>query len=505
MVFITTKTQVIVLIPEKLAQTVTDNIAAAMKAGAGYCDARFYTEDGSETLDLYDGNLESNSASLESGLGVRVLYDGAWGFAATSLTGDTAGTFNRALANAKKASMLVDVPLDMGKMPPVRGAYFSPVEIDPFAVPLKEKLSFLEEVDLKLKADHVERRIVQLYLQRMHNYFWNSDGSYIERKLLNCFARLMVMARDSDGQMQSRSKALHSPGSGTRGWEMVTNPGLWSGRAEEIKEELAMLLEAPEVEYGKRSVILLPGQGALQVHETIGHPLELDRILGYELSYAGGSFVTLDSIGKLRYGSDKLNVSAYGSIENSPGSFGFDDEGVPERDYLLIDKGILVNCLTSRAMISEANQVAGRKIFDQCGGASRSTAFYRAPIDRMTNVNILPGADGDLDQIICATENGLLLDNPRSWSIGSNREHFHFSCEIAWEIRDGRVTGVRRNPTYQGHTLEFYANLNAVGDSSTWVVEQVPNCGKGEPNQIMEIGHGVPLLRFDDVITGERV
>ena len=248
----------------------------------------------------------------------------------------------------------------------------------------------------------------------------------------------------------------------------------------------------------------LPGQGWLQVHETIGHPLELDRILGYELSYAGGSFVNLDSFGKLKYGSDKLNVSAYGGFPNSPGSFGFDDDGSPERDYLMIDKGLLVNCLTSRAMINEANERAGRKIFKESGGASRSTAFYRAPIDRMTNVNILPGNDGKLKDIIASTENGIVVDNPTSWSIGSNREHFHFGCEIAWEVRNGKKTRVIKNPTYQGHTTEFYNSLTAVGDKSTWVVGQVDSCGKGEPNQVMELGHGVPVLKFDNVITGER-
>lgn len=482
----------------------TDGIARVTEAGAGYCDARFYTEDGSETLVLYDGNLEANTSSFESGLGVRVLYGGAWGFAATSRVSDVAQAFDNALANAKTASELVSVPLHMGRMPGLKGSYSSPVIRDPFEVPLREKLAFLEDLDSRLKADFIQRRIVYLYLQRMHNWFWNSEGSFIERNLVNCFADAMVMAQDSDGQMQRRSKNLFTPGTGTRGWEMVTDPGLWSGRAEGIKEELSQLLAAPELDHRRRSVILLPGQGHLQVHETIGHPLELDRILGYELSYAGGSFVTLDSFGKLRYGSEKLSVSAFGSIENSPGTFGYDDEGTPERDYLLIDRGILVNCLTSRAMISEANQVAGRTVFEASGGASRSTCFYKAPIDRMTNVNILPGDDGSLEDIISGTEDGILLDNPTSWSIGSNREHFHFGCEIAWEIRDGRITRVLKNPTYQGHTLEFYGNLTAVGDRTTWVVEQVPNCGKGEPNQVMEIGHGVPVLRFDNVITGEE-
>jgi len=483
---------------------IQEGISRAMDAGAQYCDARFFTEDGSESLVLYDGNLEQNAAERESGLGVRVLYGGAWGFAATSRAADTAQAFGRALDNARTAAELVAIPLDMGKKSAITGAYTSPVDQDPFDIPLADKLSFLQQLDARLTADHVLRRMVMLELQRMNSFFWNSEGSFIERRLTNCFASMMVLGHDADQQMQRRSKQLHTTGKGTRGWEMVTDPDLWSGRAEGIVEELAQLAEAPELEYGRRAVILLPGQGHLQVHETIGHPLELDRILGYELSYAGGSFVDLDSFGQLRYGSDRLSASAFGSIENSPGTFGYDDEGTAEQDYLLIDRGMLVNCLTSRAMISEANHTAGREVFTQSGGASRSTAFYRAPIDRMTNVNVLPGSDGTLEDIIAATENGVILDNPTSWSIGSNREHFHFGCEIGWEVREGQITRVLRNPTYQGHTLEFYGNLDAVGDESTWTVEQVPNCGKGEPNQVMEIGHGVPVMRFDDCITGER-
>ena len=488
----------------RLSGPIKEGISRAMDAGAQYCDARFFTEDGSESLVLYDGNLEQNAGELESGLGVRVLYGGAWGFAATSRAADTDQAFSRALDNARTAAELVAIPLDMGKKPAIIDAYRSPVDQDPFDVPLAEKLDFLQQLDGRLVADHVLRRMVMLELQRMNSFFWNSDGSFIERRLTNCFASMMVLGHDADQQMQRRSKQLHTTGKGTRGWEMVTDPELWSGRAEGIVEELAQLAQAPELEHGRRSVILLPGQGHLQVHETIGHPLELDRILGYELSYAGGSFVNLDSFGQLRYGSDKLSASAFGSIENSPGTFGYDDEGTPEQDYLLIDRGLLVNCLTSRAMISEANHTAGREVFTQSGGASRSTAFYRAPIDRMTNVNLLPGEDGSLADIIASTEDGVMLDNPTSWSIGSNREHFHFGCEIGWEIKAGQITRVVRNPTYQGHTLEFYGSLSAVGDESTWTVEQVPNCGKGEPNQVMEIGHGVPVVRFDDVITGER-
>ncbi len=490
---------------EDLKQSIRSNLKKVVGQGAEYVDARFYNHDDSETLLFYDGNLEANDTSFESGLGVRVLWGGAWGFAATSNIAEIELCFEQARKNAETASRLVRLPLKMSPKPPHISKYASPIKTDPFIVPLKDKLDFLMAIDERLKADWIFKRYVYAEFQKKNSYFFNSEGTEIDKQLTNVFAKMMVMALDDEGQMQRRSQDLFTTGKGTRGYEMLTQPELFSGHAERIKEELSQLIKAEAMEYGRRSVILLPGQGFLQVHETIGHPLELDRILGYELSYAGGSFVNLDSFGKLQYGSEKLNVSAFGGIANSPGSFGFDDEGSPERDYLLIDQGVLVNALTSRPMIHEANEVAGREVFaDVSGGCARATAFYRAPIDRMTNVNILPGNDGTLEDIIASTEDGVILDNPTSWSIGSNREHFHFGCEIAWEVKNGKKTRILKNPTYQGHTVEFYNSLSAVGDASTWVVWQVDNCGKGEPNQVMQLAHGVPVIRFDNVITGER-
>ncbi|HQO10597.1 MAG TPA: TldD/PmbA family protein [Clostridiales bacterium] len=489
---------------EKRKKEILDNIDRLISRKAEYVDVRLVTEDNSESVLLYDGNLENNDTTFENGLGVRTLYKGAWGFAATSDFSKIAECFEKSYLNARSASELVNVPLSMGKHKAHKGYYESPIKKDPFDVSLKDKIALLKEIDDKLKADWIFKRFVSATFQKKNQFFFNSEGTFIERKLTDIFGSMMVMGIDNEGQMLRRSHELYTSGYGTRGWEMITDPKLFSSHSKRIKEELAALLKADSLEFGKRSVILLPGQGWLQVHETIGHPLELDRILGYELSYAGGSFVTLDAFGKLRYGSKKLNVSAFGNFPNSPGSFGFDDEGSPERDYLMIDKGILVNCLTSRAMINEANEKAGRKIFKESGGAARSTAFYRAPIDRMTNVNILPGNDGTLEDIVKNTEDGIIVDNPTSWSIGSNREHFHFGCEIAWEVKKGKRTRILKNPTYQGHTVEFYNSLSAVGDKSTWQVGQVENCGKGEPNQVMELGHGVPVLKFDNVLTGER-
>jgi TldD protein len=260
---------------------------------------------------------------------------------------------------------------------------------------------------------------------------------------------------------------------------------------------------AEECPKDNRSVILLPGIMYLQTHETIGHALELDRILGYELAFAGGSFVTLEDFGKLRYGSPKLTARADATLPNTPGSFGFDDDGVPAQDNLLIDKGILVGAITGRQMVEEANARVRKQIFKGSGGANRATSFYRVPIERMTNINIDPGTDGSLDDIIRNTEKGILLDGDRSWSIGSNREQFHFGTEVGWLVEDGKLGKMVKNSTYKGATVQFWNSLTAVGDRSTWQVKYVDNCGKGQPNQIMQLGHGVPVCRFDNVTIGE--
>jgi len=277
----------------------------------------------------------------------------------------------------------------------------------------------------------------------------------------------------------------------------------WRLQADRIVSEMRQLVEAPKCPEGRMSVILMPDMMYLQVHETIGHALELDRILGYELSFAGGSFVRLNDFGTLRYGSPKLNARADATLINSPGSFGFDDEGVAAQNRMLIDKGILVGAITSRQMVVEANERGGREIFEGSGGACRACAFYRTPIERMTNINIDPGQDGSLEDIIRQTERGVVLSGEKSWSIGSNREQFHFSTDIGWLVEDGERRGIVKDCAYSGMTLDFYRSLTAVGDETTWKVQYVDNCGKGAPGQIMQLGHGVPVCRFDNVKVGE--
>ncbi len=470
--------------------------------GASYVDVRWYPFEESNQLLMVNGNLKNASFSRESGVGVRVLYRGAWGFSASSDLSNLAALFDRAFDNARTAAERVTFPVRLAEKDAIQAEFTSPCKINPFEVPLADKVAFLKAMDEKLNQEGVFQRYSGLNFTRKQIVFIDSEGSEITKLITDVFANLSVAGIDDQGAMHERGFRPGQQGASSRGWESIDKE-LFSEHAERIVREMKQVLAAEPCPKEDRSVILLPGIMFLQTHETIGHALELDRILGYELAFAGGSFVTLDDFGKLRYGSEKLTARADATLPNSPGSFGYDDDGIPCQNTMLIDKGILVGAITGRQMVEEANALARREIFSGSGGANRATAFYRVPIERMTNINIDPGQDGSLEDIIENTERGVILDGDRSWSIGSNREQFHFATEIGWLVEDGKVTRVVKNPTYKGDTVKFWNSLSAVGDRSTWQVMFVDNCGKGQPNQIMQLGHGVPVCRFDDVRIGE--
>ena len=484
-----------------MKDTIRKHIDQLHAKGAHYVDARWYPREDSNFLFMWNGNLKENNASSQSGMGVRVLYNGAWGFSASSDLANPDAIFERAFDNARIASERVTFPIRLAEKEAVVGSFNSPNQIDPFTVGLDEKVAFLQKMDGALNQSGVVQRFSVLEFVRKQIIFMDSEGSEIEKNIIEVFPSIQAMGIDKDGGMQRRK---YQPGrtGPTRGWETI-NEADFLQNADRVISELNQLLTADDAPNDKMSVILLNGIMFLQTHETIGHALELDRILGYELSFAGGSFVRLEDFGKLRYGSEKLTARANALEPNSPGSFGFDDDGVPAQDNLLIDKGILVGAITGRQMVEEANAKAKKQIFDGSSGANRATSFYRVPIERMTNINIDPGTDGSLEDIIANTKYGLVLDGDKSWSIGSNREQFHFACDIGWLVEDGKKKQVVKNPTYRGETLPFYNSLTAVGDESTWNLHYVENCGKGAPNQIMQLGHGVPVCRFDNVQVGE--
>ena len=484
-----------------MLQQIKQEIDRLKGAGVTYADARWYPFEENNNLTMWNGNLKNTSFSRESGIGVRVLYKGAWGFSASSEVRDLGAIFDKAYDNARVAAERVTFPIRLAEKDAIQAKFTSPNQINPFEVSLAEKVAFLKEMDENLDQDGVSQRNSELSFVHKQIIFVDSEGSEIEKDITEVFAGLAVTGIDNQGQMQERKFRLNRMGE-SRGWESIDRQ-FFGENAERIVRELNQVLAAEDCPKEDRSVILLPGIMYLQTHETIGHALELDRILGYELAFAGGSFVTLNDFGSLQYGSEKLTARANALLPNSPGSFGFDDDGIPAQDVVLIDKGVLVGAITGRQMVEEANARAKKQIFSGSGGANRATAFYRVPIERMTNINIDAGKDGSLDNIVKNTEKGILLDGDRSWSIGSNREQFHFGTEIGWLVEDGQVAKVVKNSTYKGDTVRFWNSLSAVGDQSTWQVVYVDNCGKGQPNQIMQLGHGIPVCRFDHVRIGE--
>ncbi len=471
------------------------------KQGAAYVDARWYPFEESQALTMWNGNLKNNTSSRESGMGIRVLYNGAWGFSASSDMTALPALFDKALENAKAAAERVTFPVRLAEKDAVQAQFSSPNRINPFEVSLAEKVDFLKSMDAKLEQKGVFQRISDVQFVRKQINFQDSEGSLVEKLITEVFVSLQVVGLDAQGNAHERSFTAPRRGK-TRGWETI-DADYFGEHAERIVSELNQVVAAEDCPKEDRSVILLPGIMYLQTHETIGHALELDRILGYELAFAGGSFVTLDDFGKLRYGSEKLTARADATLPNSPGSFGYDDDGIPAQNNLLIDEGILVGAITGRQMVEEANARARKPVFSGSGGANRATSFYRVPIERMTNINIDPGVDGTLEDIISQTEKGIVMDGDRSWSIGSNREQFHFGTQIGWLVDDGKITKVVKNSTYKGDTLKFWNALSAVGDERTWEVKYVDNCGKGQPNQVMQLGHGIPVCRFDNVRIGE--
>lgn len=470
--------------------------------GASYVDARWYPFEEANYLLMWNANLKTNTFARESGIGIRVLYKGAWGFSASSDLSDVPALFSKAFDNARIASERVTFPVRLADKDVVQARFESPCQINPFEVPLADKVAFLKDMDQSLDQKGVFQRIGDLYFIRKKIVFVDSEGSQIEKLITEVFASLEVFGKDEKGETHQRKFRLGNQGTSSRGWESIDQQ-LFAKNADRIVREMNQVLVANDCPKEDRSVILLPGILELQTHETIGHALELDRILGYELAYAGGSFVTLDDFGTLRYGSPKLTARADATLLNSPGSFGFDDDGVRCQNTVLIDKGVLTGAITGRQMVEEANARAGRQIFAASGGCNRASSFYRVPIERMTNINIDPGQDGSLQDIVEATEKGIILDGERSWSIGSNREQFHFATEIGWLVEDGSITQVVKNPTYKGDTVRFWNSLSSVGDESTWELSYVDNCGKGQPNQVMQLGHAVPTCRFDNVRIGE--
>jgi TldD protein len=468
---------------------------AADRAGASYADIRISERD-TESLTVKNGALESASSNHSGGFGVRVLVDGAWGFASSGVLerDEVELVAAEAIAIARSSGLAQRDPVVLDDTPPVTGSYRTPLQEDPFAVSLDDKLAMLFEADAAMAREKgITVREGSIESGRERKTFASSAGARIEQELSECGAGIEATAVDSN-ESQVRSYPNSSGGQhATGGLEAVRAMDL-AGNGQRIAEEAVALLGAKPCEARESTIVIDSSQVALQVHESCGHPIELDRVLGMEASFAGTSFLTLDKLGKLQYGSSLVNIDADATAAGGLGTFGFDDDGVPAQNVPIVSGGLFVGYLTSR---ETAPIIGGRSM-----GSSRASGWNVIPLIRMTNVNLRPGEAGTLDDLIADTDDGLYLSTNRSWSIDDRRLNFQFGTQVGWRIRNGKLAEMVRNPTYTGITPRFWNSCDAICGPTEWRLWGVPNCGKGEPMQTHRVGHGAAPARFRNVQVG---
>jgi TldD protein len=468
---------------------------AAQSGGAQYADIRI-SERETESLTVKNGALEAASSNLSTGFGVRVLVDGAWGFAGSAVM--TAPEVERvtreAVEIARASGLAAGDPVQLDDTPPQVARFATPVHEDPFAVSIDDKLAILFEADAAMAGvPGLTVREGSIEGARERKTFASSEGARIEQELTEAGAGIEATAvNDSESQVRSWPNSAGGQHV-TGGFEAVRAMDL-PGNAQRIAEEAVALLTAEECPSGPMTLVVDSSQMALQVHESCGHPIELDRVLGMEASFAGTSFLTLDKLDTLRYGSEIVNIDADATAPGGLGTFGFDDEGVPAQNVPIVSGGRFVGYLTSR----ETAPIIGRRSM----GSSRASGWNVIPLIRMTNVNLRPGEAGTLDDLIADTEDGLFVSTNRSWSIDDRRLNFQFGTQIGWRIRNGQLAEMIRNPTYTGITPEFWGSCDAIGSEAEWRLWGVPNCGKGEPMQTHRVGHGAAPARFRNVQVG---
>jgi TldD protein len=471
----------------------------ATRKGASYVDARV-VDDRSRSLATKNGKVGHASDAESLGIGIRVIAGGAWGFAAADDLGRSAveSAAARAFAIAKASAAVKKEDVRLAPEKAVTAEWSTPFRIDPFTISVEQNLDLLLKIDAELRAvAGVTLAEASMNFHREEQWFASSEGSNIHQTKYStgagyaayAFAGTEIMKRSYPnsfgGQWQNK------------GYELIAELKLLEN-ARRVGEEAVALHKADQCPEGVNTIILDSSQLGLQIHESVGHPIELDRVLGMEANFAGTSFLTLDKLRNLRYGSDLVNVVADARQEHGPGlgTFGFDDEGVPAQCTPIITNGQFTGYLSSR----ETAHTVGES---RSGGTLRAEGWNRLPMIRMTNISILPGETPlTLEQLIADTQNGVYMETNKSWSIDDKRYNFQFGCEIGWEIKNGKRTRMLKNPSYSGITTEFWNSMDAICSRDQWTLWGTPNCGKGQPQQVMGTGHGAAPARFRNIKVG---
>lgn len=473
------------------------SLETARLRGAKYADVRLMHHR-QRDLTTKNGEVGTLGQSESIGIGIRVVVHGAWGFAATDkLTREgVAACAARAVSIARASSLAKKEDVHLAAEGVYVDSWIGPCEKDPFEIPLETQLELLLAADAAMrKVKGVTLSETDMQFRRIDSWFASSAGSKIHQRRVMSGCGIVATSFKDDA-IQKRSYPNSFGGQHMlAGYELIEQMDL-SGHAPQVAEEVVALHSAAQCPEKKVTLILGGSQLGLQIHESVGHPIELDRVLGQEANFAGTSFLTLDKLNHLKYAADQVNVVADAREIHGAGlgTFAYDDEGVPAQRIDVIQNGEFRGYLSSR----ETAHLIG---LQRSGGTMRTEGWNRLPMIRMTNVSILPGTWKFAD-LIADTDDGILMETNRSWSIDDRRYQFQFSTEIAWEIKGGKKARMLKNPSYSGITTEFWNSCDAVCDEDTWVLWGTPNCGKGQPMQTMGTGHGASPARFRNVRIG---
>jgi TldD protein len=448
------------------------------------------------SLSLRDAHLDSSTDTEDVGLAVRVVHDGAWGFASgIARTADAAARLaEQAVATAKVSRVLSSEPVVLAPEPVYADVtWVSSYDRNPFDVPEAERTDRLTELSERLLSadgvDHVDARLMHV----LENKFYaDSAGTMTTQQRVRVHPEFTAVNVDRGAGAFSSMRTVAPPAG--RGWEYLTGTG-WDFDTEiaELPGLLAEHVKAPSVEAGRYDLVIAPSNLWLTIHESIGHATELDRALGYEAAYAGTSFATLDKLNTLAYGSAVMNVTGDRTVEHGLATIGYDDEGVATSEFDIVRDGTLVGYQLNRQM-AQANN------FGRSNGCAFADSSGHIPLQRMANVSIRPAPDGpSLDELISRVERGIYIVGDRSWSIDMQRFNFQFTGQQFHRIENGKLVGQLRDVAYQATTTEFWGSMEAVGGPQTYVLGGAFNCGKGQPGQVAAVSHGCPAALFRGV------
>jgi TldD protein len=476
-----------------MRETCAAAVDAALGAGATYADARGVVRR-SQSVGTKNSRVETLTDAETEGVGVRVLVEGAWGFASDRrLSPD--GARDAALracgfaAAAGRGDKRALMPVDARS-----GSFRTPLQRDPFSVPLDDKVALCLSAEEALRRAEVKVGEAFVRTQRERKLFLSSEGVEVDQELVECGGGIQAVAV-GNGIVQLRAyPSLHVGSSAQAGWEYVEGLRLET-EAPRVAEQAAALLRADECPSKTTTVVIDAEQMQLQVHESVGHPTELDRVYGTEAAYAGTSFLHPGDLGSLRYGSEHMNITADATTPRGLGTFAYDDEGVPAARETVVGEGVLRGFLTSRETAAQLGR--GR------GGSMRADGWARMPLVRMTNLHLEPG-EGSLEELISEVDDGVYLETNRSWSIDDKRLNFQFGTQMAWEIKGGRLGRLLRDATYTGITPVFWSSLDRVAGPEAWTMYGLTNCGKGQPGQHAHVSHGASPARFRNVEVGVK-